>query len=141
MGKLYERQQNKIDESNIRENLKRFKYDYEIGNKVLLKRDVNDDIIRKMDYVNEALYRITKVYSDGTIRIQRGNNIERLNIRLVVLYFELLTPFKPLSETTDYRTLLGTCYVESINVAGRLFYAIPILSVFSIIATRLCVIK
>ena len=49
--KLYERQQKKIDKSNIRENLKRFKYDYKIGNKVLLKLDVNDDIIQKMNYV------------------------------------------------------------------------------------------
>jgi len=86
--KLYERQQHKINKSNIRENLKRFKYDYEIGDKALLKRDVNDDIIRAMDYVNEGPYRITKVYSDGTIRIQRGRNNERLNIRRVVPYFE-----------------------------------------------------
>ena len=86
--KLYERQQHKINKLNIRENLKRFKYDYEIGDKALLKRDVNDDIIRAMDYVNEGPYRITKVYSDGTIRIQRGRNNERLNIRRIVPYFE-----------------------------------------------------
>ena len=86
--KLYKRQQNKIDKSNIRENLKRFKYDYVIGNKVLIKRDVNSDIIRKTEYVNEGPYRINQVYSDGTISIQSDNNNERLNIRRVVPYFE-----------------------------------------------------
>ena len=56
------KQQNKINKSNIRENLKRYKYDYEIGDKVIIKRDINDDIIRCMEYVNEGPYTIQKVY-------------------------------------------------------------------------------
>ena len=85
---LYERQQIKINKSNARENLKRFKFDYEIGDKVVLKRDINNDKISSMELVNEGPYRITKVYSDGTIRIQRGRTNERLNIRRVVPYFD-----------------------------------------------------
>ena len=66
---MYERQQHKINKLNIRENSKCFKYDYEIGDKALLKHDVNNDIIHTIDYVNEGPYHIMKVYSNGTIRI------------------------------------------------------------------------
>ena len=82
------KQQNKINKSNIRENLRRYKYDYEIGDKIVIKRDVNDDIIRAMDYVNAGPYDINKVYTNGTIRMQRGNNSERINIRRVCPYFD-----------------------------------------------------
>ena len=82
------KQQNKINKSNIRENLRRYKYDYEIGDKIVIKRDVNDDIIRAMDYVNAGPYVINKVYTNGTIRIQRGNNSERINIRRICPYFD-----------------------------------------------------
>ena len=40
-----------------------------------------------MKYVNEDLYNITKIYSDGTVRIQRGSINERINIRRLVPYF------------------------------------------------------
>ena len=67
--KLYEQQQHKINKLNIRENLKCFKYNYKIGDKELAKCNVNDDIIHPMDYVNEGLYCIMKVYSDERIKI------------------------------------------------------------------------
>ena len=77
-----------MNKSNIRENLKRYKYDYEIGDKVIIKRDINDDIIRCMEHVNEGPYAMQKVYTNGTIRIERGNNSERINIRRICPYFD-----------------------------------------------------
>ena len=82
------KRQNKINKSDIRENLRRFKYDYEIGDKAAIKKDVNNDIIQSMDQPNEGPYPIVKVYTDGTIRIQRGANQERINIRRVSPYFD-----------------------------------------------------
>ena len=42
---LVRRQQVKINKANLRENLRRFKYDYEIGDKILIKKYINDNII------------------------------------------------------------------------------------------------
>ncbi len=59
----------------------RIDYDYKVGDKVLV---INEGILRKAEsaYGKEP-WTITTVHTNGTIRIQRGTKMERLNIRRV----------------------------------------------------------
>jgi len=78
------RKQRIINKSNEAENAKRHDHDYAVGDKVLLAKD---GIIRKTELPQEGPYEIVQVYTNGTVRIQRGAVRERLHIRR-------LTPFK-----------------------------------------------
>ena len=77
--------QKQVDRSNELENSKRIDYDYKIGDKALL---IKDGIFRKAEDNNDGPYLITQVFSNGTVRIQRGTINERLNIRRLRPYFE-----------------------------------------------------
>ena len=59
----------------------RIDYDYQVGQKVLVR---NDGILRKAEsrYLREP-WTITSVHTNGTIRVQFGNKSERMNIRRV----------------------------------------------------------
>ena len=70
-----------VDQNNTRENLKRIDFDYTVGNKMLLK---NYGILRKAEDKNVSPYMIAQVHTNGTVRIQRGNISERLNIRRLI---------------------------------------------------------
>jgi hypothetical protein len=63
---------------------KRVEYDYKICDKVLV---IQDGILRKAQspYSKEP-WTITTVHTNGTIGIQRGTKLERLNIRRVTPY-------------------------------------------------------
>ena len=74
-----------IDESNARENKKRIKHQYRVGDKVLVEKP---GIIRKMSTPREGPYPITKVYTNGTVRIRRGSVNEQINIRRLTPYHE-----------------------------------------------------
>ena len=63
----------------------RLDFDYTVGQKVLLKKD---GILRKAEDKYDGPYVITNVYTNGTVRIQRGTINERLNIRRLTPYFE-----------------------------------------------------
>ncbi|KAL7529282.1 hypothetical protein ACHAWF_002915, partial [Thalassiosira exigua] len=69
-----------------RENARRIDYDYRVGQKVLLTRD---GTLRKSELKYDGPFTVTEVYMNGTVRIQRGTINERLNIRIIVPYFEL----------------------------------------------------
>ena len=65
-------------------NKRRYDFDYEVGGQVLI---VKDGILRKAETKYKGPYIITQVYTNGTIRVQRGSTSERLNIRRVKPYF------------------------------------------------------
>ena len=79
------RKQEVIDESNARENKKRIKHEYRVGDKVLIEKP---GIIRKMSTPHEGPYPVTKVYTNGTVRIRRGSVNEQINIRRLTPYHE-----------------------------------------------------
>jgi hypothetical protein len=79
------RRQTEIDRNNARENNKRLRHEYKVGDKVLL---TVPGINPKLSTPRKGPYPITRVYSNGTIRIQRGAVTERVNIRRVTPYFE-----------------------------------------------------
>ena len=72
-----------IDKSSARENKKRVKHEYRVGNEVLIEKP---GIIRKMSMPREGPYAITKVYTNGTVRIRRGAVNEQINIRRLSPY-------------------------------------------------------
>ena len=79
------RKQEVINESNSRENKKRVKHDYKVGDKVLVEKP---GIIRKMSSPRDGPYKITKIYTNGTVRILRGAINEQINIRRLTPYRE-----------------------------------------------------
>ena len=52
------------------------------------KTIINDGIHRKAEDKNIGPYLITEVFSNGTVRIQRGTINERINIRRLSPFFE-----------------------------------------------------
>ena len=84
-SEIGKRRQNQVDNANIRENSKRLDFDYKRGQKVLV---VKGGILRKAEDPNEGPYKITEVFTNGTVRIQRGTINERINIRRLRPFFE-----------------------------------------------------
>ena len=76
--------QQRINYDNIRENSKRVTYDYKVGNYVYVLRDGN---YRKLEGDKQGPYRVTEVFTNGTIRIQKGIVNERINIRRLTPHF------------------------------------------------------
>jgi hypothetical protein len=85
-NKIGDYRQRQADLNNLRENKKRIDYDYKVGDKILVRKD---GILRKAEsrWHNEP-WTIVSVHTNGTIRVQRGNKSERLNIRRVKPFFE-----------------------------------------------------
>ena len=79
------KKQKNTDKANLRENLGRVDYDYEPGQKVYVKAD---GIQRKLDSPKMGPFVVTHVFSNGTVRIQRNNVNERINIRRLEPHFE-----------------------------------------------------
>ena len=86
--KIGEHRQKCTDKNTQRENSRRVDFDYAVGMQVLLRKD---GILRKAETKYDGPYTITTVYTNGTIRIQRGTMSERLNIRRVKPYFPALS--------------------------------------------------
>jgi hypothetical protein len=80
--------QSQTDRSNKRENNKRIEYDYNVGDKVLIRKD---GILRKSESIwKKEPWTITTVHTNGTIRIQCRTKSERINIRRVTPFSEEL---------------------------------------------------
>jgi hypothetical protein len=84
--KIGDYRQRQTDLSTACKNSKRVDYDYEIGDKVLLTQE---GILHKAKspYSKEP-WTITTVHTNGTIRIQRGTQSERLNIQRVTPFVD-----------------------------------------------------
>jgi hypothetical protein len=83
---LHNRKQTQVLRDNIRENDKRIEHEYNVGDFVYVVRD-KDDVARKMTAPKTGPYAVTDVYDNGTVRIQRGNVNERINIRRIEPHF------------------------------------------------------
>ena len=78
-NKIGDYRQRQTDLNTQSENNSRVDYDYKVGGKVLVRKD---GILRKIEsrYDSEP-WTITSVHTNGTIRVERGSKLERLNIR------------------------------------------------------------
>jgi hypothetical protein len=86
--KIGEYRQRLTDCSNARENEGRIDYDYEVGQKVLLEKE---GILRNAESRwHKKPWLITTVHTNGTIMVQRGKKVERMNIRRVIPFIENL---------------------------------------------------
>ena len=80
--------QHQTDCSNKRENNKCVDYDYKVGDKILIQKD---SILRKAESIWKIVpWTITTVHTNGTIRIQCGTKLKRINIRRVTPFSEEL---------------------------------------------------
>ena len=84
--KIGEYRHSQTDKNTAWENNTRIDWDYQPGDKVLIRKD---GILRKSESRYESdPWTITSVHTNGTIRVQRGTKSERLNIRRVCPYFD-----------------------------------------------------
>ena len=85
-NKIGDYRQSQTDRSAEHENNKRIDYDYKVGDKVLILKEV---ILYKAEsrYGKEP-WTITTVHTNGTIRVQCGSKSERINIRRVTPFSE-----------------------------------------------------
>ena len=74
-----------INKSNSRENRKRIQHVYNVGDQVLLEKG---GIQPKMAAPREGPFHVTKVSTNGTVRIQKGIVSQRVNIRRLTPFFE-----------------------------------------------------
>ncbi len=86
--KIGEHRQQLIDLNNAHENEGRIDYDYKVGQKELVRKE---GILRKSESIwHKKPWLITSVHTNGTITVQRGNKLERMNIRRVKPFIENL---------------------------------------------------
>jgi hypothetical protein len=79
--KIGEHRQQLTDLNNAHENESRIDYDYKVGQKVLLRKE---GILRNAESRwHKKPWLITSVHTNGTITVQCGNKIDRMNIRRV----------------------------------------------------------
>jgi hypothetical protein len=79
--KIGEHRQRLTDLNTACESKGRIDYEYKVGQKIL---DWNEGILHKVQSIWEKdPYTIMTVHTNGTITIQRGNKLEKLNIRRV----------------------------------------------------------
>jgi hypothetical protein len=79
--KIRERRQRLTDLNNAHENEGRINYDYKVGQKVLLRKE---GILHNAESLWHKRPRlITTVHTNGTITVQCGNYIDRINIHRV----------------------------------------------------------
>jgi hypothetical protein len=69
-----------------RENASRIRHDYKVGDKVLLKKP--GKYLRKLEAPRTGPQKVTVIYTNGTLCIQKGKVNERVNIRILFPYFE-----------------------------------------------------
>ena len=77
--------QTQVDRDNLWENSRCTAHDYAVGEQVFVKIK---GVKRKLDPPKKGPYTITDVYTNGTVRIQRGIINERINIRRLEPFFE-----------------------------------------------------
>jgi hypothetical protein len=84
--KIGEHRQQLTDLNSARENKGRIDYDYKVGQKVLLRKE---GIRRNAESRwHKKPWLITSVHTNGTITVQCGNKIDRMNIQRVKLFEE-----------------------------------------------------
>ncbi len=84
--KIGEFRQQLTDRSNAREKEGIIHYDYEVGQKVLSRKE---GIHRNAESRwHKKPWLITTVHTNGTITVQRGTKVERMNIQRVIQFIK-----------------------------------------------------
>jgi hypothetical protein len=72
--------------NNRRENASRISHDYKLGDNILLKKPGKH--IRKLEARRTGSHTVAAIYTNGTVRIQKGKVNETVNIRRLFPYSE-----------------------------------------------------
>jgi hypothetical protein len=91
--KIGQHWQRLTDLNNARENECRIDYDYKVGQKVLLQKEGILCNAESRGW-HKKPWLITSVHTNGTITVQRGNKIDRMNMQRVKRFEEDL-PYSP----------------------------------------------
>ena len=79
------RRQSAIEHNNAVENSNRIEHTYEVGDNITYAKHGK---LRKLVPPRRGPYQVTHVYTNGTVRIQRGSINERVNIRHIAPFVE-----------------------------------------------------
>jgi hypothetical protein len=85
-GAIEQQRQNEMGRNNRRENASRISHDYKVGGKILQKKTGKH--LRKLEAPRTGPHTVASIYTNGTLRIQKGKVNERVNIRRLLPYFE-----------------------------------------------------
>jgi hypothetical protein len=85
-GEIEQQRQKEMGRNNRTENASRISHYYKVGDKVLLKKPGKH--LRKLEAPRTGPHTVTAIYTNGTLRIQKGKVNERVNIRRLFPYFE-----------------------------------------------------
>jgi hypothetical protein len=86
LGGIEQQRQKEMIHNNRRENASKISHDYKVGDKVLLNKPGKH--LRKLEAPRTGPHTVTAIYTNGTLRIQKGKVNERVNIRILFPYFE-----------------------------------------------------
>ena len=81
---MWAKKQKRIKYDNIRENSKRATHDYKVDEYVYILKDGQ---YRKLEGDKQGPFQITEVFTNGTVRLQKGVVNERLNICWLTPHF------------------------------------------------------
>jgi hypothetical protein len=70
-GAIEQQRQKEMGRNNKRENASIINHDYKVGDKVLLKKPGKH--LRKLEAPRKVPHTITAIFTNGTLRIQKGN--------------------------------------------------------------------
>ena len=82
---IIQRKQTQVIKDNVHENTKRIPHIYKVGDKVLMTKP---GVVSKLKPPRTGPYEIIKVYTNGTVRIQRGAVARRINIRRLTPFYK-----------------------------------------------------
>jgi hypothetical protein len=85
-GAIEQQRKKEMGRNNRGENASRISHDYKVGDKVLLKKPGKH--LRKLEAPRTSQHTVTAIYTNGTLRIQKGKVDERVTIRRLFPYFE-----------------------------------------------------
>jgi hypothetical protein len=85
-GAIEQKFQKEMGCNNRRENASRISHDYKVGDKVLFNNAGRH--LGNLESPMTGTYKVTAIYTNGTLCIQQGKVNERVNIRRLFPYFE-----------------------------------------------------
>jgi hypothetical protein len=85
-GVIEQQRQKEMGRNNRRDNASRIRHDYKVGDKIILKKPGKH--LGKLEVPRTGPHTVTAIYTNGTVRSQKGKINERVNIRRLFLYFE-----------------------------------------------------
>ena len=87
-NRVNQRKRNQVTRDNNRENSRRRQHQYRVGDRVLVtKFGYDGEVVPKLARPTRGPYRVLRVFTNGTARLQRRGYEETINIRRLRPYF------------------------------------------------------